>query len=183
MTVRPATGGKKSTTTAKKPKTIKGSAKNKPNATATRPGRTAQRLDTGQGPGTYDPRGKGFGDDTKGFTIGIKREKSIEHSPGPGSYDESKSMKQIKYKAADAIDFSRTTGRLDSSGSPPRAQQSPEFGTEFGTVERFYQYPKEKPNFTMGQKRSDKPSEGPGPGEYHVEYSVTKTRTTGYHQF
>ena len=90
MTVRPVTG-KKSATTAKKPKYI--NAKNKPNTASTRTGRTAQRTDTGQGPGTYDVRGKGFGEDTKGFTIGVKREKSIEHSPGPGSYDESKSMK------------------------------------------------------------------------------------------
>jgi len=51
-------------------------------------------------------------------------------------------------------------------------------------VERFYNYPKEIPNYTIGEKRLEKPKEGgAGPGEYSLNDSATKPRTTGSHQF
>ena len=54
---------------------------------------------------------------------------------------------------------------------------------ELGNVERFYQYPKEVPNYSIGEKRPDKPRDGPGPGVYNLDDSATKPRTVGSHKF
>lgn len=43
------------------------------------------------GPGMYDFKHLSFGSDAKGFTIGRKRDSRVEHSPGPGDYDVSRS--------------------------------------------------------------------------------------------
>lgn len=66
-----------------------------------------------------------------------------------------------------------------------RKDQSPdrEFTSELTTVERFYNYPKEGPNYAIGEKRVPKPDDGPGPGQYNLDNSATKTRTTGSHRF
>ena len=55
--------------------------------------------------------------------------------------------------------------------------------SELTSPERFYQYPKEVPVYTIGEKRPEKPKDGPGPGEYNLDDSATKPRTSGYHQF
>ena len=128
------------------------------------------------GPGSFNPQGQNFGDNSKGFTIGVKREARAEHSPGPGEYEAFRSDSATKHKSPSAADFKKTTGRQD--GSPARDQSS-----ELTSPERFYQYPKEVPVYTIGEKRPEKPSQGPGPGEYNLDESATKPRTSGYHQF
>lgn len=128
-------------------------------------------------PGSYDIKGMSFGEGAKGFTIGVKRESRMENSPGPGDYDKSRSDSVTKTRNPSQVDFSKTTGRVESV-SPAR-----ESSADFGNQERFYQYPKEVPNFSMGVKRPEKPKDGPGPGEYNLDDSTTKPRTTGYHQF
>ena len=63
-----------------------------------RTGRTTalNRFDQTSAPGSYDIKGQSFGENAKGFTIGVKREKNIESSPGPGSYDASRSESVTK---------------------------------------------------------------------------------------
>ena len=51
-----------------------------------RPGTFAKQDDYSVAPGQYDD-GKRFGQDTKSFRIGEKREQRIVESMGPGSYD------------------------------------------------------------------------------------------------
>ena len=48
-------------------------------------------------------------------------------------------------------------------------------------MERFYNYPKEIPNYSIGELRPEKAREGPGPGEYNLDDSPTKPRITGFH--
>ena len=117
-----------------------------------------------------------FGSNAKSFTIGRKREARAEHSPGPGEYAVERSESQTKSRVNKSPDFEKTTGRREES--PARESSS-----EFGTVERFYQYPKEVPNFSIGEKREAKPKDGPGPGEYNLDDSMTKPRTVGFHKF
>ena len=136
---------------------------------------TLIKSDDTSAPGSYDLKGMSFGENAKGFTIGVKREKDIEHSPGPGDYEKNRSDSVTKSCNPNQADFSKTTGRGDSV-SPAR-----ESSGDFGPQERFYQYPKEVPNFSIGVKRPEKPKEGPGPGEYSLDDSATKPRTSGYH--
>ena len=49
--------------------------------------------------------------------------------------------------------------------------------------ERFYNYPKEVPIYSIGEKRPEKPKDGPGPGEYDLDMSATKPRVRGHHEF
>ena len=121
--------------------------------------------------------GGNFGDNAKGFTIGVKRQARQEDSPGPGQYDAARSDSVTKNRPPSAVDFDKTTGRI--SNESPERDQSP----DFGPVDRFYNYPKEIPNFSIGEKRPEKTREGPGPGEYNLDDSAVKPRTTGYHQF
>lgn len=131
----------------------------------------------GMAPGSYDIKGMSFGENTKSFTIGVKRETRTEKSPGPGSYEHSRSESQTKHRSPTTVDFDRTTGRIEAS--PNRDPSS-----EFGNQERFYQYPKEVPVYSIGQKRPEKPKDGPGPGEYNLDDSATKPRRTqGHHKF
>lgn len=113
---------------------------------------------------------------TKGFTIGRKREARAEHSPGPGEYEVSRSDSQTKSRVPQSVDFEKTTGRREES--PARDSSG-----DLGTVERFYQFPKEVPNYSIGELRPEKPKDGPGPGEYSLDESATKPRTTGFHKF
>ena len=71
------------------------------------------------------------------------------------------------------VNFSKTTGRDES----PSRDESPDFAPQ----ERFYNYPKEIPNYSIGELRPEKPKDGPGPGEYNLDDSATKPRTTGFH--
>ncbi len=47
----------------------------------------ARANDSNTSPGQYDDRNYQFGSNSKGFTIGEKRETRIESTVGPGSYD------------------------------------------------------------------------------------------------
>jgi hypothetical protein len=52
---------------------------------------------SGQSPGQYDSSHMtGFGNDSKGFTIGLKRNSKIERSPGPGDFDTEDSLIHTK---------------------------------------------------------------------------------------
>lgn len=132
--------------------------------------------DIASAPGSYDVRGMSFGENTKSFTIGVKRDSRVEGSPGPGSYDHSRSESQTKNRSPNTVDFDRTTGRKDAS--PARDASG-----EVGNQERFYQYPKQVPVYSIGERRPEKPKDGPGPGEYNLDDSAVKPRTMGHHQF
>ena len=149
----------------------------KTSMTTMRTGRDSNLLsvDNTLGPGAYDV-GSSFGSNSKGFTIGRKREARQEHSPGPGEYNVSRSDSVTKTRVDRSVEFNKSTGRVDNS--PAREPSG-----DITTVERFYQWPKELPIYSIGEKRPEKPKEGPGPGEYNLDQSATKPRTTGFHQF
>ena len=46
-----------------------------------------KRAEVNVAPGQYDDRSYQIGSDSKGFTIGEKREFKVEESLGPGQYD------------------------------------------------------------------------------------------------
>lgn len=117
---------------------------------------------------------KAFGEDAKGFTIAAKRKERVEQSPGPGQYDHERSDSVTKTRAP-AVDFAKNPER----DSPTKSVDTP----DFYVLDRFYNYPKEIPNFSMGQKREDKQDEKPGPGEYDVQSALTKPRVLGAHKF
>lgn len=112
---------------------------------------------------------KKFGDGVKTFTIGTKRKERVENSPGPGEYDHERSVSATKTRVP-SVDFTKTGERF----SPMKASDSPDYD-----IERFYNYPKEIPNYSLGQKRELKQDQKPGPGEYEVNLSQTKARTPG----
>lgn len=132
------------------------------------------RGDDTTAPGQYDVKGMSFGDNAKSFTIGVKRESRVEQSPGPGSYEPERSDSATKYRNPRAVNFDKVTGRK----SPSRDRDN---SSELTSPERFYQWPKELPIYTIGEKRDEKPREGPGPGEYNLDDSAVKPRVTGYH--
>ena len=146
-------------------------------ATTMRTGRYSNIRNSNQdnimGPGSYEV-GNSFGSNSKGFTIGVKRQSRQEHSPGPGEYEVERSDSQTKTRVNRSIEFEKITGRRDSS--PDKEGEG-----MITTVERFYQYPKEVPNYSIGEKRPEKPRDGPGPGEYNLDDSATKPRTVGFH--
>ena len=63
-----------------------------------RPGTFAKTDNVDVAPGQYD-HGKRFGEDTKSFTIGEKREMRIETTAGPGSYEQTRAESLTKSKA------------------------------------------------------------------------------------
>jgi len=69
-----------------------------------------------------------------------------------------------------AADFAKSPER--PSLNPDNADSSP---LQY-QAERFYNYPKEYPNYTMGEKREQPIEQKPGPGEYEVDSPLTKTR-------
>ena len=101
--------------------------------------------DTDTAPGQYDVRGQNFGETTKSFTIGQRREQNQEMSPGPGSYSPERSDSQTKTRTS-AVDFSKTTIRrevkVESQPGPGDVEK-----------ERFYNYPKEQPVYSIPEKR------------------------------
>ena len=158
---------KKSTATTRPKSAVKSYAKPTASRAAKADGPSG---DTRMGPGTYDVKGKNFGEDTKGFKIGRKREPRQEHSPNPYPKAAEQASKQ-KHRSP-STDFSKQEGRKESPArDDPEAPQP----------ERFYNYPKEIPNFSIGEKRPEKPRDGPGPGEYSLDNSATKPRVRGYH--
>ena len=66
------------------------------------------------GPGTYEDHYH-FGDESKGFSIGIKREEKIAVGPGPGCYSPERGDKLIRTKAQESS-FVNQTGRKDIVG-------------------------------------------------------------------
>ena len=119
--------------------------------------------------------GQSFGDNLKAMTIGAKRPERLQVSPGPGEYDTGRADSQTKSRSPAAVNFDKRTGREES---PAKFD-----GPEPESLPRFYQWPKELPIYTIAEKRPEKPKEGPGPGEYDLDDSATKPRTTGMHQF
>jgi len=116
----------------------------------------------------------GFGENTRGFQIGEKREnKNLNLSPGPGEYDIGRSDSVTKQRSPQAVKFDKVTGRNES----PTRDESP----DYPDMERFYNYPKEIPNYSIGELRPEKIKEGPGPGEYNLDDSAIKPRTPGKH--
>ena len=52
--------------------------------------------DSNLSPGQYDSGVNEFGKNSKGFTIGLKRDSRIERSPGPGDFDTDSSLNHTK---------------------------------------------------------------------------------------
>ena len=76
-----------------------------------RPHSFAKGGDVDVAPGQYD-HGKRFGEDTKSFRIGEKREVRIEQTAGPGTYEADR---------ADAITKQKTPN-INMGSSPARPQ-------------------------------------------------------------
>ncbi len=75
------------------------------------PGRSntfARANDSNTSPGQYEDRSYKFGSNSKGFTIGEKRETRIESTAGPGSYDVDRATNLTKHK----------TGSFNMASSP-----------------------------------------------------------------
>ena len=65
---------------------------------------------SGLSPGDYDDRSYEWGKDSKGFTIGERREERLEETMGPGAYDIDRADKLTKTKQPD-INMGSSPGR------------------------------------------------------------------------
>ena len=77
------------------------------------------------------------------------------------------------------VDFAKQVARLQTFNSslvdtPSPVNYSPE---------RFYNFPKEVPNYSIGVKRETVIEQRPGPGEYNMNSELTKSRIVGKHTF
>lgn len=133
-----------------------------------RPHSFAKGGDVNVAPGQYD-FGKKFGEDTKSFRIGEKREGRVAEGVGPGAYDPDRADGQTKAKHA-TVDFSASPGR-------PGAR-APDVDVAPGQYDdRDYKFGKDvKPSFTIGERR-DKPIQlSVGPGEYDLDRANNLTK-------
>lgn len=135
--------------------------------------RASYRLDDRKpSPGEYNVA-KPFGSDAKGFTIGTKKEKTIEVSPGPGDYNKDRSESLTKHRSRDVSFGKESRGKEDAQAQDRAAPGQ-------YVSERFYQWGKELPIFSMGQKREEiVDMTTPGPGSYAKESPQTMSRVKG----
>ncbi len=75
----------------------------------------ARANDSSTSPGQYDDRNYKFGSNSKGFTIGEKRETRIESTAGPGSYDYDRATNLTKHKTG-SFNMASSPGRPDRVG-------------------------------------------------------------------
>ena len=135
-----------------------------------RPASFAKSGDVNVAPGQYDHE-KRFGDDTKSFKIGEKRDSRISETVGPGSYYPDRGDKYTRSKSPEV--------RLGSSQARPTtfAKHDNEMDVAPG---QYDDYSRNMGNngrgFTIGEKRESRVQQTPGPGEYNPEKSEGKIR-------
>lgn len=140
-----------------------------------RPNTFARAADSNVAPGQYDDRNYQFGSNSKGFTIGEKRETKIGGGVGPGTYDVDRAQTVTKTKTTTTINMASSPGRPSSFARKTDVDVAP------GQYDdRNYQFGSNSKGFTIGEKRETKIDGGVGPGTYDVDraQNVTKTRTT-----
>lgn len=76
-----------------------------------RPTSFAKGGDYNVAPGQYDDRNYQFGSNSKGFTIGEKRETRIQETMGPGSYSPERAETMTKSKTTTTINMASSPGR------------------------------------------------------------------------
>ena len=131
------------------------------------PGRDATLVlanNTDLGPGQYDDRDYDWGNQSKGFTIGEKRETKIIETAGPGMYSPEKADAHTRTKIAHSV-------RIDSStGNQAMESHTTGSGVAPGTYDdRSYEWGHQSKGFTIGEKREVNVDETVGPGEYSPE--------------
>lgn len=122
---------------------------------------------SGVSPGQYDD-GKNFLSDVKGFRIGELRPQKLSDNVGPGFYHPERAdsiTKPINPSYKISISPSRPesfaiAGQVGTAGS---SVTYPNFGDDAKT-------------FTIGEKRTEKASEGVGPGHYSPERAEVITK-------
>ena len=123
------------------------------------------------GPGQYDYE-KRFGEETKSFRIGERREEKVVETVGPGLYDIERGDAITRVKAANiTMGASPSRGAYIPKGNDNTAPGQYDDGRTFGHDTK---------TWTIGEKRVEKVREGMGPGAYSPERAdgITRVRTT-----
>jgi len=119
--------------------------------------------DSNVGPGQYDDRNYDFGNKTKGFTIGEKRETRTVETIGPGTYEADRADGITKTKVTTTVNMSSSAARPASmaktGGSNVAPGQYDDRSHEFGSNAK---------GFTIGEKRETRVESTVGPGSYEV---------------
>lgn len=119
-------------------------------------------------PGQYNYETK-FGEDTKSFRIGEKREVHAEVTQGPGSYDPTKAEALTKSKIPN----------INMGSSPARPKSLVKAGdldVAPGQYDDGIRFNSNTKSFRIGEKRPEKVKEGMGPGEYSPERADCLTK-------
>ena len=140
-----------------------------------RPSTFAKKNDYDVSPGQYDDRNYQFGSNSKGFTIGEKRETRVTESMGPGAYNPERGESMTKTKTTTTINMASSPSRPNTFAKASDVNVAP------GQYDdRKYEFGKNVKSFTIGEKRETRMSESMGPGSYNPEKAeaMTKTKTT-----
>ena len=131
--------------------------------------------DTDVAPGDYDDHTYEMGHESKGFTIGEKRqERVVETSMGPGAYDPEKADHLTKTTVI-GIRMDSSPGRDATLGLANSNTAGP------GQYDdRSYDIANNMKSFTIGERRETKVVETLGPGMYSPEKAdgITKSKIT-----
>lgn len=122
------------------------------------------------GPGAYDNMHKEFGKQLQKVTIGVKRDFRSPEGPGPGQYSPEKGDSITKHSSA-ITEFHRRVGRVSAQIDPKNGPGSFYDDRKFGADGKLV---------TIGERRSDKKPEGPGPADYSPDRSMTKSKSAAY---
>eukprot|EP00353_Schmidingerella_taraikaensis_P000920 CAMPEP_0185596456 /NCGR_PEP_ID=MMETSP0434-20130131/80769_1 /TAXON_ID=626734 ORGANISM="Favella taraikaensis, Strain Fe Narragansett Bay" /NCGR_SAMPLE_ID=MMETSP0434 /ASSEMBLY_ACC=CAM_ASM_000379 /LENGTH=546 /DNA_ID=CAMNT_0028224967 /DNA_START=7 /DNA_END=1644 /DNA_ORIENTATION=+ len=135
-----------------------------------RPQSFAKGGDIDVAPGQYNHERR-FGEDTKSFKIGEKRETRIEMTAGPGTYSPER---------AETITMTRSAN-IDLGSSPSRPQSFAKGGdldVAPGQYDDGLRFNSGVKGFKIGEKREERVKESMGPGAYSPERAegITKTK-------
>ena len=124
-------------------------------------------------PGQYDDRSYELSKNSRGFTIGERREVHVESTVGPGAYDATR---------GDSLTRTRSPN-VNMGTSSSRAQGFAQGDSNQGPGQyddRSYEISKSSRGFTIGEKRGQRHEETVGPGAYDPDRadSLTKTRSS-----
>ena len=102
---------------------------------------------SGVAPGTYDDRSYEWGHQSKGFTIGEKRETMIDETAGPGAYSPERADNLVKSKV--------TNVNMGSSPQRPARLhgEHPEGAAPGQYDDRYYEWGSDSKGFTIGERR------------------------------
>ena len=110
-----------------------------------RPGTFAKTNDTDVAPGQYD-HWKKFGEDTKSFKIGEKREVRIIETAGPGSYDHTRAESLTRSKAPN-INMGSSPARPGTFANTSQNDAAP------GQYDDGIRFDSNVKSFTIGERR------------------------------